>query len=211
MTRPRVPARNRRHDLGGLWAACLVTVGLIAVVACAAAAFASGENRGEAAINDCARDGVLSAPYSYADLREAERRLPPDVERYSNCGSQLRLARRQAGVVASGLKLTATAAIVPIACPRSGARGSARLAMDLARPEDGPVRGLGSFRCLRGRRHTTARVALTPRSRRLVAKASCVSVRLRVVLRDRLGQLLYTHTVWTRVHGTPGCARLSMT
>lgn len=41
-------------------------------------------------IRDCAEDGVVDGDYSNAELREAGRRLPADLDEYSDCRAEIR-------------------------------------------------------------------------------------------------------------------------
>lgn len=41
-------------------------------------------------IRDCAEDGVIDGDYSNAELREAGRRLPADLDEYSDCRAAIR-------------------------------------------------------------------------------------------------------------------------
>jgi len=56
-------------------------------------------------IRDCAEDGVIDGDYSNAELREAGRRLPADLDEYSDCRAAIRSKirnRASAGAGAAG-------------------------------------------------------------------------------------------------------------
>jgi hypothetical protein len=54
----------------------------------------------EAVIRDCAQDGKLDHHYSLSDLKKAEKKLPTDVNEYTNCADVI----NQAEVAGSGSK-----------------------------------------------------------------------------------------------------------
>jgi hypothetical protein len=54
----------------------------------------------QAVIRDCAQDGKLDQHYSLADLKNAEKKLPTDVDEYTNCRDVI----NQAEVAGSGDK-----------------------------------------------------------------------------------------------------------
>src|SRR3954470_622304 len=56
----------------------------------------------EQVIRDCAKDGKLDQHYSLSDLKKAEKKLPTDVDEYTNCRDVI----NQAEVSGSGSKGT---------------------------------------------------------------------------------------------------------
>src|SRR4051812_43134240 len=54
----------------------------------------------QAVIRDCAKDGKLDQHYSLSDLKKAEKKLPTDIDEYSNCRDVI----NQAEVSGSGPK-----------------------------------------------------------------------------------------------------------
>ena len=54
----------------------------------------------QAVIRDCAQDGKLDQHYSLSDLKQAEKKLPTDVDEYTNCRDVI----NQAEVAGSGDK-----------------------------------------------------------------------------------------------------------
>jgi hypothetical protein len=58
----------------------------------------------QAVIRDCAQDGKLDQHYSLSDLKQAEKKLPTDVDEYTNCRDVI----NQAEVAGSGDKGTKT-------------------------------------------------------------------------------------------------------
>jgi hypothetical protein len=58
----------------------------------------------QAVIRDCAQDGKLDQHYSLSDLKQAEKKLPTDVDEYTNCRDVI----NQAEVSGSGDKGTKT-------------------------------------------------------------------------------------------------------
>jgi hypothetical protein len=59
----------------------LLTIGVLALLALPANAFASADQ----VIRDCARDGKLDHSYSNSELRKARNNLPSDLDEYSDC------------------------------------------------------------------------------------------------------------------------------
>jgi len=60
----------------------LILIGVLAVVALPASAFASADQ----VLRDCIFDGKLDRNYSNAELRKAKENLPSDQDEYSDCG-----------------------------------------------------------------------------------------------------------------------------
>lgn len=67
---------------------------LAALVALAVTAQPAQAARGDQVIDDCAEDGVLDGDYSDADLREALRDIPADIDEYTECREVIERARR---------------------------------------------------------------------------------------------------------------------
>src|SRR3954469_3747542 len=49
----------------------------------------------EQVIRDCAKDGKLDQHYSLSDLKKAEKKLPTDVDEYTNCRDVINQAEVQ--------------------------------------------------------------------------------------------------------------------
>src|SRR6266480_2793797 len=49
----------------------------------------------QAVIRDCAQDGKLDQHYSLSDLKNAEKKLPTDVDEYTNCRDVINQAEVQ--------------------------------------------------------------------------------------------------------------------
>ena len=162
-----------------------------------------------AVIKDCLRDGILTRAHLYDDLRRAER-LPAAVTEYTNCRSRIRLARRQAWFVRRGLRLTAGALRVVVACPGSRRRvtpGVARVVIASPSAKRDVVRARASFVCGRGAPRVSTRISLTARDRSHVGARVCAAVRLRLVLIGRRKTPLAAHTVPTALRGVRRCQR----
>ena len=71
----------------------LLTLSLVALVALALPGFAAAS--GDDVIRDCAQDGDLDHQYSDAELEDAQRNMPSDVDQYSDCRDVI--AQAQAG------------------------------------------------------------------------------------------------------------------
>ncbi|WP_205696661.1 hypothetical protein [Conexibacter sp. SYSU D00693] len=67
----------------------LPVLALVAALAAPGAAFASAED----VILDCGDDGKLSKTYSQAELRDALKELPTDIDEYTDCRDIIRDAR----------------------------------------------------------------------------------------------------------------------
>jgi hypothetical protein len=71
----------------------LLTLSLVALIALALPGFAAAS--GDDVIRDCAQDGDLDHQYSDAELEDAQRNMPSDVDQYSDCRDVV--AQAQAG------------------------------------------------------------------------------------------------------------------
>lgn len=69
----------------------------IAVAAAFGMASASALASPEAVIRDCAKDGTLNHHYSLSDLKKALKKLPTDVDEYTNCRDVINQAETQSG------------------------------------------------------------------------------------------------------------------
>lgn len=69
----------------------------IAVAAAFGMASASALASPEAVIRDCAKDGTLNHHYSLSDLKNALKKLPTDVDEYTNCRDVINQAETQSG------------------------------------------------------------------------------------------------------------------
>jgi hypothetical protein len=72
----------------------------LAVAAALASSASSALASPQAVIRDCAKDGKLDQHYSLSDLKKAEKKLPTDIDEYSNCRDVI----NQAEVSGSGAK-----------------------------------------------------------------------------------------------------------
>jgi hypothetical protein len=72
----------------------------LAVAAVLASSASSALASPQAVIRDCANDGKLDQHYSLSDLKKAEKKLPTDVDEYTNCRDVI----NQAEVSGSGPK-----------------------------------------------------------------------------------------------------------
>ncbi|HKN93394.1 MAG TPA: hypothetical protein VJU60_03600 [Thermoleophilaceae bacterium] len=69
----------------------ILLVAIAAVLVPAQAAMASPQQ----VIRDCAQDGKLDHHYSLSDLKKAEKKLPTDVDEYTNCRDVINQAEEQ--------------------------------------------------------------------------------------------------------------------
>lgn len=69
----------------------ILFVAVAAVLASAQVAMASPQQ----VIRDCAQDGKLNRHYSLSDLKKAEKKLPTDVDEYTNCRDVINQAEEQ--------------------------------------------------------------------------------------------------------------------
>lgn len=69
----------------------ILLVAIAAVLVPAQMAMASPQQ----VIRDCAKDGKLSRHYSLSDLKKAEKKLPTDVDEYTNCRDVINQAETQ--------------------------------------------------------------------------------------------------------------------
>ncbi len=69
----------------------ILLVAVAAVLVSAQVAMASPEQ----VIRDCAQDGKLDHHYSLSDLKKAEKKLPTDVDEYTNCRDVINRAEEQ--------------------------------------------------------------------------------------------------------------------
>jgi hypothetical protein len=74
----------------------------IAVAAAFGMASASAFASPQAVIRDCAKDGTLNHHYSLSDLKNALKKLPTDVDEYTNCRDVINQAETQGGGGGSG-------------------------------------------------------------------------------------------------------------
>ena len=85
---PRVLFMKRLRDIAMVFAA-------VTALAAGVPAGASAADRSKEVIKDCYQDGKLDGNYSRKDLKNAERKLPSDVDEYSDCRAVIQAAQRR--------------------------------------------------------------------------------------------------------------------